>query len=577
MVDCLSATPVVYSSLETEDIEDFTDDEDDDADQEASADEGYGDIGDEVLPLSVLRDRFIRPRFEKWLTTQPTGSQDLLNQLYSLLAVLVRDFSTVSSERRFEVDFRIASIKCNYLQYSYADADISLWNAASDSTERVPNVRASLEVDGQELARSAYFASATSDAAAAKGGDHIWTNPHQLSDCFGTDTVEQLGGCKVLLQFLGVICADNEVPFYAEALPFGLTPELVAIGDAGFEDIAEIVPARVVKRAAVRTPPRQTNVSAGMSMPFVSVAEKIATESLHTRANARDAHGISNSVVIPDGGNISAPQRVSFATAAIGSTVNTATVATVPTTPPTAVVTPDVMSGARPSASPQQHVSAAYPASVPSVSLHDELPPVRADPDPSRMQIPPQGEQPTLLAPAVPTAALASNSTLPCSERVSSSPSAIGFNISRDDDAASGFMTQAASAAQPKHSSPKSPVSTKRKTSVSSNCVEMPPRCTASNTPAPNDNAVGVPPSPSSRRRPPSATNVVVADSSSSEPSVPQRAPSPRNSTLNRTATPQRAASPAPKAKSRQSSRNGKAAGVPRPSGKSQTRSQSRR
>jgi len=219
-MDALSAQTIYYTSLVADDFEDVS------GGDEATAD--MGDTMDSELganePLGLM-GRFVRPRFEGLLAKQAKGddaSRSLLNDMYSRLKVVSRDVNVTSSERCLTLDFAIAGMQGHYEQRSQADAASATWDLGSNGNlELVPNVSAELVLDGESLVRCEYYA--------AGGPTRTVVDESRLSDRFGSQTLETLGGTEVLLRFLGAVCADAGAAYYAGALPFSLPRSLLAL------------------------------------------------------------------------------------------------------------------------------------------------------------------------------------------------------------------------------------------------------------------------------------------------------------------------------------------------------------
>lgn len=241
-MNSLSASPVEYSSLEADELGNISDDEDFD-------DDGSEEPQTDTAEAATLRDRFLRPRFSRWLagTAADQARQELLNEVFEKVVVSSYGAESISSERVFSVDFTIASMEGQYSQRCQADPLSATWDAGT--LLLVPNLEATLTVDGETILGCRYFAgagsqsipkletdvserSASTSSGAGAGKSRRWVNGARLLELFGTETSVKLGGIPMLLQFWGVICADSCAPTaYTEALPFGLSAALVGVSE----------------------------------------------------------------------------------------------------------------------------------------------------------------------------------------------------------------------------------------------------------------------------------------------------------------------------------------------------------
>lgn len=216
--------PYESSSLEAEDFDELSPD-----DTEYEEDEGYAneEADEEVLSL---RDQLIGQRYKRWLGRLKARSSDadeLLNQLYSRLEVRdVQDgpyaegLSVSSSERCVEVRFSLCSMEGLYVQRSQADTKAPVWDTSNGKFEELPYVMCRLELDGEELVNFACF-NRVSDPDGTRSIMSV--EQERLSERFGSQTIDQIGGWNILLQFLGIICVDSGSPGLIESLPFKLT------------------------------------------------------------------------------------------------------------------------------------------------------------------------------------------------------------------------------------------------------------------------------------------------------------------------------------------------------------------
>mmetsp|Transcript_106184 Transcript_106184/g.257956 ORF Transcript_106184/g.257956 Transcript_106184/m.257956 type:complete len:342 (-) Transcript_106184:90-1115(-) len=217
-MDSLTAQPIYHSSLAAEEFEDLSGEEE--ADEGAFADENL-----DPAPLD-LRERYVRPRFDGLVAKQAKGDvacRGVLRDMYDRLKVSNRDVVMSSSVRTYTLDFVLANMQGHYEQRSQADTASAIWAPGSNGVfEPAPNLDAELLLDGESLLGSRYF------AVSSQLGRR-WTDEQRLSDRFGSENLNKLGGVGTLLQFLGAICADCGAPYYAERLPFGLQEALLAL------------------------------------------------------------------------------------------------------------------------------------------------------------------------------------------------------------------------------------------------------------------------------------------------------------------------------------------------------------
>mmetsp|Transcript_90042 Transcript_90042/g.160321 ORF Transcript_90042/g.160321 Transcript_90042/m.160321 type:complete len:290 (+) Transcript_90042:76-945(+) len=212
-MDALSADPVWYSSLDPDELDELSENE-----AEEPGDDEEEDEEDEELDL---KDRFVQPRFDAWLSRQnlPQGAtRELLLELYSRLDVESYGVDYTSSVRRHRVDFQIAGMQGFYEQRSMSDPDSDTWDMSPDgkSLELVPNLHIEWVLDEETLIESHHF-TGTSGSKSSSSVDET-----RLGERFGSNTLEQLGGINLLLQFIGTACADAGAPArYTELLPFG--------------------------------------------------------------------------------------------------------------------------------------------------------------------------------------------------------------------------------------------------------------------------------------------------------------------------------------------------------------------
>eukprot|EP00929_Paragymnodinium_shiwhaense_P006241 TRINITY_DN10930_c1_g2_i1.p1 TRINITY_DN10930_c1_g2~~TRINITY_DN10930_c1_g2_i1.p1 ORF type:complete len:379 (-),score=111.95 TRINITY_DN10930_c1_g2_i1:73-1209(-) len=304
-MDGLSATPIVYSGLEEDEFNDLSADEE--GEDEESDDEDEEDGAEQAEEILGLKERYVQPRFTKWLEKQPPkGDRELLDALWERLDVLKYDLELTSSARLLSVSFEIARMRAHYEQRSEADPCVDIWDA--DTLALLPNVEASLRLDDELLLSCKYFAgpapaaaqkvppalqtsapevsessvqegvtaaaaAATTPAArfapAARSSGRPtrssarWVNGRRFGERFGTETMEKLGGLSTLLKFLGTVCADAEASaLYADVLPFGLSADLLAV-EAG--DAAAAAAAAAAEKVAQRSKTRSASAGSRKS------------------------------------------------------------------------------------------------------------------------------------------------------------------------------------------------------------------------------------------------------------------------------------------------------------------------
>eukprot|EP00931_Biecheleriopsis_adriatica_P074948 TRINITY_DN48916_c0_g1_i1.p1 TRINITY_DN48916_c0_g1~~TRINITY_DN48916_c0_g1_i1.p1 ORF type:complete len:296 (+),score=74.98 TRINITY_DN48916_c0_g1_i1:104-991(+) len=278
-MDSLSADPVLYSSLEADEFDDHSGEEneelgDDDAEEEEEVEDEEPD----------LKDKIVLPRFEAWLGSKklPEGeTRELIAELYSRLEVLEHGVDMISCIRCLDLRFSISGMQGIYQQQSLADPDSPAWELSSDGQQlqQVPNLTVKWVLDDEVLIDCQHFVGSGNAASSSS------VDKERISDRFGSDTLEQLGGIEVLLQFLGTICADCDAPpAYAQHLPFGGISEAIvhrAIVNTGGQSPSKVrkkpakkaaggsaagisykPPLRSVPKAAVPRPPDDTNKGA---------------------------------------------------------------------------------------------------------------------------------------------------------------------------------------------------------------------------------------------------------------------------------------------------------------------------
>eukprot|EP00747_Dinoflagellata_sp_TGD_P049920 gnl/TRDRNA2_/TRDRNA2_146474_c1_seq1.p1 gnl/TRDRNA2_/TRDRNA2_146474_c1~~gnl/TRDRNA2_/TRDRNA2_146474_c1_seq1.p1 ORF type:complete len:253 (-),score=52.91 gnl/TRDRNA2_/TRDRNA2_146474_c1_seq1:97-804(-) len=180
-----------------------------------------------------------------------------------------------SSERRLTVDFMLFGMAGHYDQCSQADATSATWDASGGSCCLLPNVKAELTLDGESLLSSAHYATVRPEGEGTPAGRVV--KEDRLGERFGTETLKKLGGIAVLLQFLGLICADEAAKCYAEVLPFGLSAALLAIDEEESKADVPGKPAGGAGYAAASRPPVARPPASPRPKPSSTAAAKEAT------------------------------------------------------------------------------------------------------------------------------------------------------------------------------------------------------------------------------------------------------------------------------------------------------------
>lgn len=294
--------------MEGEDLADLSPDEEEE--EEASDEDAQEEVdGGLETPVPNLRDLHVRCRFAKWLAQLPGGSgarSELLWELFSLLTVSRLDLQVVSSERRFSLDFSLASMQGHYHQSSQADAFSSVWDASGGDFVLRPNVEAEFVLDDEVLASCKHFAmgqpvSAESSAGSSSKKPSPWVDQVRVSDRFGSETLEKLGGLRVLLEFLGTICVDSCTGCYAEVLPFGLAAGLF---DVSFDP--EEIP---------RSPAASKSKHVSLRKNQSSTSQPAAPKRPPHAAKASAAPGSMRPAIVTLGGESSTPSVTAVAKA----------------------------------------------------------------------------------------------------------------------------------------------------------------------------------------------------------------------------------------------------------------------
>jgi hypothetical protein len=179
------------------------------------------------------------------LAVAPTYDEGvLLREVFAHVTVTVRDVEVVSSERNLRVEFELYGMQGRYRQSSQGDVTSPVWDVSKGTFDLKANLEAELVFDEEKLLSCAHFAGETLRAISGGGGassssarcSRSFVDKDRLCEKFGTETVVKLGGSGILLQFLGVICADPGAQCYAEVLPFGLQAAVLAVSEGDAED-----------------------------------------------------------------------------------------------------------------------------------------------------------------------------------------------------------------------------------------------------------------------------------------------------------------------------------------------------
>lgn len=282
-MDMYSANPVVYSSMDAEELQNISGD-----DIDIGADSDVDTVDDITKPFDPYAK--LRTRIQKWAETQPKSNEDLINRFLATLVVTERSDEDRSSERVFKLRFKFAGREGRYVQHSHADVVSAVWDGATMA--RLPNVLASLVFDGEEVAGCRCFCTdllgkpalrLETDAPAqeplkdkhlqTRAPSQRWADFTRLAELFGTDNVKKLGGPEILLQFLGSICADSAAPStYAKVLPFGLAAEIISISGTTEADVAAPTAMPFVPSSRAAPSPAKPSIKATAAPPKASVA-----------------------------------------------------------------------------------------------------------------------------------------------------------------------------------------------------------------------------------------------------------------------------------------------------------------
>ncbi|CAE7444085.1 unnamed protein product [Symbiodinium natans] len=215
-MDSFSAGPIVYSSLEADELYESADDSDDKG--EAAED----DVDVRHLASDSTLERIVRRRFGVWQSGE--GRQcSIINEIFDRLHVHSYDVKYESSVRCLSLDFSIVGMRGIYEQRSCTDTSPT-WelSAKSGQLEQVPNLKAAWLLDEETVLTCCHYEGKEAES---------WVDEKRLAERFGSETLERMGGMGVLLELIGLICADAGAP-YATKLPFGLPEAIVRLGEA---------------------------------------------------------------------------------------------------------------------------------------------------------------------------------------------------------------------------------------------------------------------------------------------------------------------------------------------------------
>ncbi|CAE6927473.1 unnamed protein product [Symbiodinium sp. CCMP2592] len=218
-MDSFSAGPIVYSTLEADELYESADD---------SEGEGQGREGAaEAEELTTHghdsnRTEIVNSRFRVW--KQSAGKDcSIINQIFDRLHVHSHEVTFASSVRCLKMDFSIVGMRGVYEQRSCADPSPT-WELSQRSGQlvQVPNLKATWLLDEETVLTCCHYAGEATES---------WVDEKRLAERFGSETLERMGGLSVLLQLIGLICADAGAG-YAAQLPFGLPEAIVYLREA---------------------------------------------------------------------------------------------------------------------------------------------------------------------------------------------------------------------------------------------------------------------------------------------------------------------------------------------------------
>ncbi|CAE7506680.1 unnamed protein product, partial [Symbiodinium necroappetens] len=212
-MDSFSAGPIVYSTLEADELYESADDSEGEGPGEGTAREA-----EEVIahPGHDSKIWIVNSRFRVWKQSEGKDCS-IINEMFDRLHVHSHEVTFASSVRCLKTDFSIVGMRGVYEQRSCADPSPT-WELSQRSGQlvQVPNLKATWLLDEETVLTCCHYAGEATES---------WVDEKRLAERFGSENLERMGGLSVLLEFIGLICADAGAG-YAAQLPFGL-PEAV--------------------------------------------------------------------------------------------------------------------------------------------------------------------------------------------------------------------------------------------------------------------------------------------------------------------------------------------------------------
>eukprot|EP00439_Symbiodinium_sp_Y106_P007642 s2623_g1.t1 len=222
-MDSFSAGPIVYSTLEADELYESADD----------SDEGQGEGAAEAAEVTThghdSKMRMVNSRFRVW--KQSAGKDcSIINEIFDRLHVHSHEVTFASSVRCLKMDFSIVGMRGVYEQRSCADPSPT-WELSQRSGQlvQVPNLKATWLLDEETVLTCCHYAGEATES---------WVDEKRLAERFGSETLERMGGLSILLELIGLICADAGAG-YAAQLPFGLPEAVVYLREADTPPRAE--------------------------------------------------------------------------------------------------------------------------------------------------------------------------------------------------------------------------------------------------------------------------------------------------------------------------------------------------
>ncbi|CAE7690961.1 unnamed protein product [Symbiodinium sp. CCMP2456] len=211
-MDSFSAGPIVYSTLEADELYESADD---------SEGEGPGEGTAEAEEVTTQghdpKMRIVNSRFRVWQQSEGKDCS-IINEIFDRLHVHSHEVTFASSVRCLKMDFSIVGMRGVYEQRSCADPSPT-WELSQRSGQlvQVPNLKATWLLDEETVLTCCHYAGEATES---------WVDEKRLAERFGSETLERMGGLSVLLELIGLICADAGAG-YAAQLPFGLPEGVV--------------------------------------------------------------------------------------------------------------------------------------------------------------------------------------------------------------------------------------------------------------------------------------------------------------------------------------------------------------